>query len=74
MGTEAAIRRKASVFSNFGDFSLVEIPAEIRPIMFDSLFSGIYGEENNCMSGIAMFTLEACNERNSNKGRGICHY
>ena len=74
MGTEAAIRRKASVFSNFGNFSLVEIPVEVRPIKFGSLFSGIYGEENNCMSGIAMFMPGAWNGRDSNKGRGICHY
>ena len=74
MGTEAAISRKANVFSSFGKWSFAGVLVGPRPIGFGSLFSGVYGEENNCMSGIAMFMLPAREERDSAKGRGICHY
>jgi hypothetical protein len=64
MATEAAIRRKVNVFSNFGDASgFAEYPcsggaiAGIGRVPFEALFSDIYAEENNCMSGIAMFIL-----------------
>lgn len=74
MGTEAAISRKANVFSSLGKRSFGGVLSGSRPIGFGSLFSGIYGEENNCMSGIAMFMLGAREERDSAKGRDICHY
>ena len=74
MGTEAAISRKANVFSSFGKWSFAGVLVGPRPIGFGSLFSGVYGEENNCMSGIAMFMLPARDGWDSAKGRGICHY
>jgi hypothetical protein len=64
MATEAAIRRKVSVFSDFGMASGFAkhrssggTMAGIGAIQFEALFSDIYAKENNCMSGIAMFTV-----------------
>jgi hypothetical protein len=66
MGTDtvATIRRKVSVFSNLGIGRSVrsllasrEVGCQIGATGFGALFSGIYGEENVCMSGIAMFIV-----------------
>jgi hypothetical protein len=64
MATEAAIRRKVNVFSNFGIASGFSeylssggTMAGIGEVGFEALFSDIYAKENNCMSGIAMFIV-----------------
>lgn len=72
--TEALNRRKANVFSNFGQWTFGGLLVGPWLTGFGSLFSGIYSEENNCMSGIAMFMPQARDRRDSAKGQGICHY
>jgi hypothetical protein len=47
--------------------------ATISTVSFVALFSGIYGKENNCMSGIAMFILGALDPLRRTSGRLICH-
>jgi hypothetical protein len=50
------------------------MPAGMAVMRFDALFSDIYGKENNCISGIAMFMVRTCHPLESAEGRGICHY
>ena len=64
MATGAAISRRANVFNSDGiEPGLAGWPPaggmmiQIGTTRFDALFSDVYGMENNCMSGIAMFIV-----------------
>jgi hypothetical protein len=64
---ELAAKRKANMSNN----SLVGISAWTRA--FVALFSDVYGMENNCMSGIAMFIVGAFGSFKQTGGPAICH-
>jgi len=88
MGTDTVtalvVKRKANVLSKYafectghpgqsglsGDFG----PASPLGVMFDALFSEVYGKENNCTSGIAMFFEAALIGPVRLSGRANCHY
>jgi hypothetical protein len=64
---ELAAKRKANMSSN----SLVGTTA--CTVTFVALFSDVYGMENNCMSGIAMFIVGASGSFEPTSGPAICH-
>jgi hypothetical protein len=64
---ELAAKRKANMSSN----SLVGMSACAR--VFVALFSDVYGMENNCMSGIAMFIVGASGSFKPTSDPAICH-
>ncbi len=84
MGTDTVTalvaKRKANVRNNHqtmasGRLKLPEFAfGALLGRSFGSLFSDVYGTENNCMSGIAMFYEIASNGRTKPGGPGICHY
>jgi hypothetical protein len=68
MGMEAAIRRRENMFSSLLQTSPGRRLGAMGLVHFGALFSDIYGEENNCMSGIAMFMVRTCKELDSAAG------
>jgi hypothetical protein len=64
---EVAAKRKANMSSNF--VAGMRTPG----VTFVALFSAIYGMENNCMSGIAMFIVGASGSVKKTGGPSICH-
>ena len=72
MGTDTdmglALNRRANVFN-----SLTMYPSKDVMGSISALFSVVCGKENNCMSGIAMFTVHESESFGRPASRANCH-